>query len=455
MLERPSKRVFRGRWAPSFIDEKEAQECAQVCLSVLRTNRLHGLRPYPPGAKCPRTHQPGEARCFTDSPEYSMILAETKTKKDRFQGRETFWNRSNTPTKEHVNTMNNLPNSPNLSQVWNESLERLRDLVREESWKKWLFPLRVVEGDEGAGEVILAVKDAFSRLWILDHFQDLIEKALEETLGHPVKVTLLLDEGANDEPHQQPEKKVVQLNFWPSTERAAPNPILRSALFGIVQRGRRELLNDELLASWRGVELIYSGERLNQNDLDVWLQVLHLHRREELGKPVYFTWNGLLKDLNRNAGGKDILWLKRTINRLTKSHVLIKTERYTYAGGLLHDWGEDEYTGRFFLTANPALSKFFLNEDYTRLHWEDRLGLTGETEYARWLHAFISTHQAPADNPSRIRLDKLQELCGSTISRARQFRTRIEEAMEALHSAGHVTHWAIDKERNILVYANC
>src|SRR5699024_1789233 len=182
----------------------------------------------------------------------------------------------------------------------------------------------------------LFVKWKFNREWIMDNFHDLIEDTASQIIGRQIKVILTTE---------LPEENIkgIQLNFWPRIERAVPNPILRSALFGIVQRGRRELLNDELLASWKGVKLIYSGERLNQNDLDVWMQVLELHRENELGKPTYFTWRGLLKELNKTGGGRDIEWLKKTINRLTKSHILIQTERYTYAGGLLHDWGEDDF----------------------------------------------------------------------------------------------------------------
>ena len=339
----------------------------------------------------------------------------------------------------------------NRPDMWSEVLENLRNKIRPENFKEWIVPL--VIGSLENETVQLHATDDFGKMWVEDNYLDLIETALAEVIGQQVAVEIITTETKIDGAHTIKNGE-NQLNLWPQKERAVPNALLRSALFGIVRRGRRALLNDELLASWRGIDLIYSGEQLNQNDLDVWMQAIHLHRGDELGEDVYFTWRGFLRDLGRHEGGKDIEWLKKTIDRLTKGHIKISTNRHTYAGGLLHEWAEDEYTGQFYLTANPKLARFFTHNDYTRMNWKDRLRLITTTEYTRWLHAFISSHDAPSTDPSLIRLEKLYELCGSTISRPRQFRARIAEAMEILEQHGHVTSWKIDRERGVLLYAN-
>jgi hypothetical protein len=48
-----------------------------------------------------------------------------------------------------------------------------------------------------------------------------------------------------------------------------PNSIIRSALFGIVRRGRRMYVEERKIASIVGIDIIYSGPQLDQADLDV------------------------------------------------------------------------------------------------------------------------------------------------------------------------------------------
>ena len=63
-------------------------------------------------------------------------------------------------------------------------------------------------------------------------------------------------------------KNVVQLPLWPEPVRAVPNGFLRSALFGAIRKGRRRYLKAEQLAALDGIEIRYTGQRLDQGDLD-------------------------------------------------------------------------------------------------------------------------------------------------------------------------------------------
>ena len=77
--------------------------------------------------------------------------------------------------------------------------------------------------------------------------------------------------------------KVVQLPLWPEPVRAVPNGFLRSALFGAIAKGKRRYIDGEQLAALDGIEIRYTGQRLDQGDLDVWESVLHAVRLQELG----------------------------------------------------------------------------------------------------------------------------------------------------------------------------
>lgn len=58
----------------------------------------------------------------------------------------------------------------------------------------------------------------------------------------------------------------------------------------------------EPVAAMAGVEVFYTGPRLDQGDLDV-LGVLHLCRTKAMGERCYFTAYELLKLLGKNDTG--------------------------------------------------------------------------------------------------------------------------------------------------------
>ena len=82
------------------------------------------------------------------------------------------------------------------------------------------------------------------------------------------------------EPHTA---KILQLPVWSESVRGTPNSLLRGALFSAIQSKDRQYVKDELLASQDGIEIRYTGEQLNQIDLEVWEQAVHLVRGLPLG----------------------------------------------------------------------------------------------------------------------------------------------------------------------------
>src|SRR5436305_6064793 len=78
--------------------------------------------------------------------------------------------------------------------------------------------------------------------------------------------------------------QVIRLPLWPEAVRGAPNDILRSALFAAIQGKGRAFLKQHLIVAYDGNQIKYTGEQLDQSDLDVWEYVLHLARQHPLGK---------------------------------------------------------------------------------------------------------------------------------------------------------------------------
>ena len=235
--------------------------------------------------------------------------------------------------------------------------------------------------------------------------------------------------------------RVVRLPLWPEELRTCPSCVLRSALFGVVQRGRRKALERAILATWEGVTIRYTGWRLDQADLDVWLAALHLAREHHLGMRVPVTINEMLRTMGRCTGKHDHEWFKGAVARLTACAVEITRQRRTYWGSLIEKGCRDEETGEFVIVLNPELAVLFEDDDFTWLEWEIRQGLG--MDLAKWLHGYIVSHRATTQNPHRIGLERLRELCGSETDELRKFRQQVRDAMQELQAAGVVTAWRI------------
>lgn len=327
-------------------------------------------------------------------------------------------------------------------QVWLEVLEETANQVSKNDRGLWLEPLELLELDHDAAHLL--APEEFHCEWVKSKYLEKLATAFKKVCKSEIKLKISYDEFAH-------AKTTIQLPLWPKSERAAPSGFLRSALFGVVRRGRRKQYKGEELASWRGTRLSYTGEALDQGDLDIWLQALELLRAQggDFDQPIYFSLRDFLRQLGRAEGGKDHEWLKRGIVRMTACALQFYDGRYIYGGTLITNFGWDEYSGDYFIILNSKLVPLFLDNAYTRLRWETRLAL--KTNYSQWLHGYICSHQATPDNPHRIRIAMLAKLSRSSFSRQRDFRRKVEESLHELQQHGVLASWYID-ERNVLTF---
>ena len=173
------------------------------------------------------------------------------------------------------------------------------------------------------------------------------------------------------------------LPHWPEQTRGIPNICLRSALFGVTQRGRRKAVKGELIAAVKGLNIRYTGWRLDQSDFDVLTHALHLVSLQQTTEGyVYFTGKGFLQDINRSPGKSGREWLKDSFRRLTGSAVEITLEindtyekRYCiYAGSLIDEFYYNSVDQSYSLKINPKLAILF-SAGWTQLQWQQRLQL--------------------------------------------------------------------------------
>lgn len=237
-----------------------------------------------------------------------------------------------------------------------------------------------------------------------------------------------------------PTKTVVQLPLWPDAVRGIPNSVLRSALFGAIKRGRRAFLQGEKIASIDGIDILQTGPRLDQADLDVWEQCLHLAREQALGTRIHFSAYGFLKAIGRTYGGKNVEWLKNALRRLSASVVEIKSGKHAYFGPMLHHGARDDETGQYVIEINPAIIHIYGTDGWTAEQWSERMVLKGQP-LAQWLHGFYSTHVAPHS----YKVETLHRLCGSETKQLFHFRAELRQALDAL-AAATGWDWHLDEK---------
>jgi hypothetical protein len=225
-------------------------------------------------------------------------------------------------------------------------------------------------------------------------------------------------------------KNVVQLPLWSEPVRAVPNGFLRSALFGAIAKGRRRYIDGEQLAALDGVEIRYTGQRLDQGDLDVWESVLHAVRLQELGSQCRLTSYALLKLMGKADTGGNRSVLQKRIERLRATALTVKQGRYTYIGGLVDEAYKDEETQEWVIVLNPKLRALYGADQFTHVEWAVRRALDGQT-LAQWLHGFYASHAQPFP----MRMETLLKLAGSENAHPRSAQQTLRKALDAVAEA--------------------
>lgn len=236
--------------------------------------------------------------------------------------------------------------------------------------------------------------------------------------------------------------KVIQLPIWPEPARGIVNSALRGALFAAIQGRNRRYIKGELLTVQKGMEIRFTGMQLDQSDLDVWEQALHLARMHPLGTRCDFSAHGFLKALGRRTGKSDYEWLKNVFRRLTACAVEITHDRYTYGGSLM-EFYRDEETQQYRLEINPKITALY-NAGWTAIDWQQRQQLRRKP-LALWLHGFFASHA----DPHPMKVVTLQQLSGSQNKDRWGFKRDLIKALESLKLIGAIMDFEI---KNDLVY---
>jgi hypothetical protein len=254
---------------------------------------------------------------------------------------------------------------------------------------------------------------------LFERIEAMAEKSREKKASAPAPVL---------DPSLPPN--VVRLPVWPEAARGVPNGFLRSALFGAIRKGRRRFLKGEQIAALEGIEIRYTGERLDQGDLDVWETVLHTLRLQAMGEQCRVTSYALLKLMGKTDTGKNRATLHERIIRLRANAVEIKQDRYTYIGGLLDEAFKDDETQEWVIVLNPKLRAMYAGDQFTQIEWDVRQALNGH-QLAQWLHGFYASHAQTYP----MRTETLLKLAGSEDASPSSGRQKLRKALDAVVGA--------------------
>ena len=242
---------------------------------------------------------------------------------------------------------------------------------------------------------------------------------------------------------RQQQQRELQLKLfpdWPDDRRGAPKTVVRSAIFGVVRRGRRQRVVEMPVACPVGTTIAVTGWCLDQHDCDVWLEVMHLARNTTPGTEVRFTMHSMLKRLGLPAEGKEHYdRLKRRLKNLSETTLSYETPTNEgVAGALISDFDIDKATGEAVVTTNPKIRSLW--ESVSWLDVEQRRSL-GANQLAKALHAMLA---ALPDWPP-MRLDTLMQRVGAEYGRLRAFKSALEAVLDGFKATGWIRGYTIGK----------
>lgn len=333
---------------------------------------------------------------------------------------------------------------PEAAPTWSDVQALIRAALGDGAFNRWLAPTTGVvdRTADGTSELRLTAPNIFSRDWIRREYGSVIATVWRQVApqGHLV-ITAAPEPLPTPIPPREPvPAKVIQFPLFPAEARPASNNMARSALFSCVQGKDRQMVKDALLASQDGLEIRFTGERLNQDDHDLLMQLVHMGGHKPLGEYITVPAYAILTALGRNTGGYEHKQLRADIMRLMACVVSLSTAEFEYLGHLIEDAAQDKTSRYWTFKFNPKLRPLYDDNAYTLIDWDQRKKLKGK-DLARWLHLYLASHAAPFP----VSVAYLHELSGSQSKTLFHFRAKLRLALEALEKNKDIEDWHIDK----------
>lgn len=241
------------------------------------------------------------------------------------------------------------------------------------------------------------------------------------------------------------ETSLGKIPYWPDEVRGFPNVLARSALFRVAdKRAERVYLKDVEVFNIGKSKVIYRGLELRQDDADVFLQLVHLAKNQDIGSPIFFTKYAMTKMLQWSQCTSSNERLKEAILRLTSCLLVVESDEGGFSGRLIDQfvWMNDKTNTEhqtWKIVLDPKILSMFNWASYSRVEWEMRMQLT---PLEKWLHAYYSSHKKPLP----IKVETLYMGCGSTAKNMHSFKQKLGKSMEHLNEVGFISSFKFEDD---------
>lgn len=237
------------------------------------------------------------------------------------------------------------------------------------------------------------------------------------------------------------DKKILSKGLNASY-RVMPNHIARASLFAPIARGRKVVHFRTILASRCDVVMTYSGEQFNEQQADVWMQLIFESRNIELGKPTTINRAKFLKDIGRSTSGRDYRWLKETMVAFTAATLVIEVfspdGRQKYSVGrhkafhMMSSFDYDPITDMYTFIIDPQWQLIFGVREYSLIDWKKRMRIRRGQDLAKAIQRIIC---ASSNREQKFELQDLKYTLqyGSPMNK---FRRSLREAIAELTRVG-------------------
>lgn len=240
------------------------------------------------------------------------------------------------------------------------------------------------------------------------------------------------------------EKNGCFLPKWDADNRAAPNEIVRSALFNARNKTKkREYFKQAEIALIGNGSIKYTGEELRQDDETVWLQVLHLAREHPLEDLIEFSAYSILKSLDWPTTIFYYKKLEECLNRMAATNVVIESKRLgkSCAVSIIRKYEKSDDGKMWQVWIEKEMKCLFDGNCYTLSEWEQRLALP--VGMATWLHAYLASHKKPFP----IKIETIINAAGLTVKRKDHAKEIVEDALKRLVEVGFLKSWKVEDEK--------
>lgn len=236
-------------------------------------------------------------------------------------------------------------------------------------------------------------------------------------------------------------------------KRAIPNCFLRGALFGMVRKGRRALVENQPIFTMSQYQVSFSGSEMDQNDLELWDTLMYLAKERKVDNELRITLYDLCQQMRLSPTKTAYDALLARTKRLKFGVVAIMIDSKELGGSLINNYFVDTAgDGKLVIEYNKKLTPLFIDGDYTLISADIR-HLLGDNQLARWLYNFYESHREPIP----FAIDFLQKLCRSETEPKdfkRKLKHSLEEVKKAHLSVNHKSKWEyeITNRNYLLVY---